>query len=175
MNTDLVMDSSSWYAIRTKAKQEDRADSNLRAWRVQTFAPKIKERRFNEFSGKVTYQVKPLFPGYIFARFKPDDLLHKIRFTRGVNNVVTVGGRPAPIDDEIIEIILARAGTDGLVKIREELRPGDRVLIQKGPLRNFIGIFEGPHKDEERVSILLETVTYQNRLLIEREAVKKIA
>jgi transcriptional antiterminator RfaH len=175
MNTGLVKDSSSsWYVIHTKAKQEARADSNLRAWQVQTFVPKFKERRYNEYSGKVTYQVKPLFPSYIFARFKPDDLLHKVRFTRGVNNVVSVGGKPAPVDDEIIEIILARAGTDGVVQIREELRPGDKVMIHKGPLRNFIGIFEGHHKDEERVSILLEEVTYQNRLVIEREAVKKI-
>src|SRR5215216_522944 len=125
MNIGLAKGSSYWYAIHTKTRQEERATNNLRAWQVQTLAPKIKERCYNESLGKVTYQVKPLFPGYIFARFKPDDLLHKVRFTRGVNNVVSVGGKPAPIDDEIIEIILARSGTDGLVYLREQLRPGD--------------------------------------------------
>jgi|SRR5947209_5293061 len=175
MNTGLTEDSSSWYAIRTKSRQEDRADSNLKAWRVKTFAPKIRERRYNEYSGKVNYLVKPLFPGYIFARFKLDDLLHKVRFTRGVSSVVSVGGKPAPIDDEVIEIILAREGADGLVHMGEGLRPGDKVIVKKGPLRDFIGIFEGYHNDEERVSILLETVTYQNRLVVEREAVRKIS
>ena len=174
MNSGLIYDSSSWYALRTKAKQEDRADSNLRGWQVKTFAPKIKERRYNEFSGKVSYLVKPLFPGYIFARFKLDDLLHKVRFTRGVNNVVSICGKPVPIDDEIMEIMLAREGADGLVRVGEEMRPGDKVMIRQGPLRNFIGIFEGYHNDEERVSILLETVSYQNRLVVERVAVKKI-
>lgn len=174
MSPETVQVSSRWYAIHTKARQEDRADSNLRAWQVKTFAPKIKERRCNEYSGKVSYLVKPLFPGYIFARFKLDDLLHKIQFTRGVNNVVAVGGKPAPIDDEVMEVMLSREGADGFVHIGEELRPGDKVIIKQGILRNFVGIFQGHHKDEERVSILLETVSYQNRLIIERGAVKKI-
>jgi len=174
MNTGLTENSTYWYAIQTKSKQEDRADSNLRAWRVKTFAPKIKERRYNEYSGKVSYLVKPLFPGYIFARFKVDELLHKVKFTRGVSNVVSVGGKPAPIDDEVIEIMLAREGADGLVQIAEELRPGDKVVVKQGPLRDFIGIFEGYHNDEERVSILLEMVTYQSRLVVDREAVRKV-
>ena len=174
MNTSLTENSTYWYAIQTKSKQEDRADSNLKAWRVKTFAPKIKERRYNEYSGKVSYLVRPLFPGYIFARFKVDELLHKVKFTRGVNNVVSVGGKPAPIDDEVIEIMLAREGTDGLVHIGEELRPGDKVVVKNGPLRDFVGIFEGYHNDEERVSILLEMVTYQSRLVVDREAVRKV-
>jgi transcriptional antiterminator RfaH len=175
MNQDTAQVSSRWYAIHTKARQEDRADSNLRAWRVKTFAPKIKERRYNEYSGKASYLVKPLFPGYIFARFKLDDLLHKIKFTRGVNNVVAVGGMPAPIDDEVMEVMLAREGADGFVRMGEELQPGDKVIIRQGILRNFIGIFQRYHREEERVSILLETVSYQNRLIVERGAVKKIA
>jgi len=169
----LAEESSNWYVIRTKPKQEDRADSNLRAWRVKTFAPKIKERRYNEYSGKVSYQVKPLFPSYIFARFNLDELLHRVRFTRGVNNVVSFGGMPAPVDDEMIDIIESLKGADGLVRIGEELRPNDKVIVKTGPLRNFVGIFEGQYKDEKRVSILLETVSYQSRLVVDREAVSK--
>lgn len=175
MTIQLAEESCNWYVIRTKAKQEDRADSNLRAWQVETYAPKIKERRYNEYSGKVSYQVKPLFPSYIFARFNIEDLLHKVRFTRGVNGVVSFGGRPAPVEDEMIELIESRKGADGLVRTGEELRPNDRVIVKAGPLRNFVGIFEGQYKDDKRVSILLETVSYQNRLVLEREAVTKIS
>jgi hypothetical protein len=38
-------DGSCWYVIQTKPKQEDRADLNLRAWKIETFAPTLKERR----------------------------------------------------------------------------------------------------------------------------------
>jgi transcriptional antiterminator RfaH len=174
MNAESVADSPNWYAVHTKPKQEERAESNLKAWQVKTFAPKIRERRVNEFTGKPHYLVKPLFPGYIFAYFKISDLLHKVRFTRGVNNVLSIDGKPTPIDDEIIEIIIAKEDGDGFTRMGEELRPGDKVIVSKGPLRNFVGIFEGRYKDEERVSILLMTVSYQNRLVLERDAVKKI-
>jgi len=36
-----------WYVIYTHPKQEERVDKNLRAWQVETFFPKIKERRLS--------------------------------------------------------------------------------------------------------------------------------
>jgi transcription antitermination factor NusG len=88
--------------------------------------------------------------------------------------VVSFGGRPAPVDDEMIDSIESLEGADGLVRIGEELLPNDKVIIKTGPLRDLVGVFEGQYKDEKRVSILLETVSYQSRLVVEREAVSKI-
>lgn len=162
-----------WYVIYAKPQQEDRADSNLRAWHVETFAPKIKDRHYNKYTGKVTYVTKPLFPRYIFARFRAAELWHKVSFTRGVHSVVCMGGRPNPVDDEIIEMIKSQKGADGFIRTDKVLRPGDKVMISEGPLRNLIGIFEGRFKDDERVSILLTTVNYQSRVVIERESIRK--
>jgi transcriptional antiterminator RfaH len=174
MNKALSTGVPCWYAIHTNPKQENRADCNLRAWHIETFAPKIRDRRYNRYTGKATYVTKPLFPGYIFARFDAGALLHKISFTRGVQRVVSIDGWPTPINDEIIEMIQSREDSDGFIRIGEELRHGDKVMISEGPLRNFIGVFEAKLKDEERASILLNTVSYQNRVLIELGALKKI-
>ena len=62
------------------------------------FNPKTKERRYNQFVNAPTYVTKPLFPRYIFAQFKVDDLYHKVRFNRGVYSVVSFGEGPTPID-----------------------------------------------------------------------------
>lgn len=175
MSLEVIGNIPSWYALHTKPRQEDRAESNLKAWQVDTFAPKIKERHCNPYTGKPTYLIKPLFPGYIFARFVVEDLLYKIRFTRGVNSVVSTGNSPSPVDDEIIQIIRSREGPDGLIALGEELRHGDKVVVRGGPLRDFMGIFEGNYKDDERVSILLTTVSYQTRLVLERAAVRKVS
>ena len=93
-----------WYAIHTKPREEDRALSNLMAWHVETFAPKIRQSQRSQLKGKPAYSVRPLFPNYIFARFQLINL-HKIRFTRGVQNVVGFGGQVAPVDDAAIELI----------------------------------------------------------------------
>lgn len=179
MGSKFSGDGFCWYAIYTKPKQEDRADSNLRSWRVETFAPKIKERQLNPFTGKPRYVSKSLFPRYIFARFKADDLMHKVCYTRGVQNVVRVGDVPAAVDDDILAVIQSRVGEDGYVRMgedlpREEFRPGDKIKITEGPMQNYIGLFQENYTDDDRVAILLTAVSYQGRVVVGRESVKKI-
>jgi transcriptional antiterminator RfaH len=166
-------DKLSWYVVYTKPKQEERAVFNLRAWNVEVFAPRLKERRRNEFTGKVSWHVKPMFPRYIFARFRTNELLHKVNFTRGVQTVVSFNGGPTAVCDEIIELIQLQQGESGFIIPGEELRTGDRVTIKEGPLKDFTGVFEESTGDSDRVSILLTTVSYQTRVVVEREMVRK--
>lgn len=169
-----VSEEARWYAVRTKPKQEERADDNLRAWRVETFTPRLKERRSTQYGTGPTYAVKPLFPRYIFARFNAQSLLHKVNYTRGVQNVVGFGEWPTPIDDEIIDLIKSQVDEDGFVKVGEEFKSGDKVKIKFGPLKSLVGVFERKIKDTDRVKILLTTVSYQSHLVIDREMIEKI-
>src|SRR5881394_2786838 len=156
-------DNSSWYVIHTHPQQEDRAESNLRAWQVETYNPRLKDYRYNQYTRKQTYLSRPLFSRYIFARFDADRLLHKIWFSRGVRSVVSFGGRPATVSEEVILLLQSRTGDDGFVKIGEELHAGDRVVIEGGPFKSLNGIFEREVKASDRVMLLLTTVTYQAR------------
>lgn len=162
-----------WYVIQTKPKQEDRACVNLKAWGVEAFCPRLKERRLNPTTNKFTYLSKFLFPQYLFARFDASTLLHKICFTRGIHRVVSFGGGPVPIDDEIIECLKSRLKEGSFTKAAEQLKSGDKVVIKEGPLKEIVGVLEHDLKDHERVYILLEAVKYQGRILVEQELVKK--
>jgi transcriptional antiterminator RfaH len=168
-----IEDTISWYVIHTHLKQEDRACSNLKVLGVPTFNPKIRERCNNRFVNALTYVTKPLFPRYIFAQFDINDLYHKVRFTRGIYSVVSFGEVPTSIDEKIITMIQANIKEDGFVRFVEEIRTGDRVIVKDGPLKNFAGLFEREMKDTDRVRILLETVSYQAHIEIERDLVKK--
>ena len=161
-----------WYVIRTNPKQEERAYINLMSWRVETFAPKLKEFR-NRSTGEAYYSTGPLFPGYIFARFALSSSLHKIKFTRGVQSVVSFGGRPTLVDDEIISLIQSRVGQDGYIKMNDQLETGDEVVIKDGPLKNISGVFEQGAKDTDRVTIMLNVISYQARITIDRELIQK--
>jgi len=143
--------SLSWYAIRTRSRQEERAVDNLNAWGVETLFP-----RFSSWSRSAP----PLFPGYIFARFDHNAMLHKVRFTRGILHVVNFGGTPAPITEEIILGILCRIDEKGFIRETSALKPGDEVVIQSGPLQNLVGTFEGKLSGRERVRILLNAIAY---------------
>jgi transcriptional antiterminator RfaH len=175
MESNTQISSPCWYAIHTKLKQEERVAGNLAVLKVETFAPKIRERRYNEFSARPMFCVKPLFPGYVFARFDADRLLHRIRLTRGVHSVVNFGGRPQTVDDEIISVIRSGIGEDCLFGAEEQFAAGDKVKIKEGPLRDMAGIFVREVKAQERVMILLTTISYQGRLEIGKGLIEKAA
>jgi transcriptional antiterminator RfaH len=174
MGSHEINDSLRWYTIQTKAQQEDRAESNLKAWGIETFVPRVKERRRCHYAGGSAYLIKSLFPRYIFARFDVNALLHKVGFTRGVHSVVRFGGLPVPVDDVVLTIMQSRLGADGFIKIGEAFMSGDRVMIQAGPFKDFIGIFERETGEADRVRILLTTISYQGHITLDRALVKKV-
>lgn len=161
-----------WFVVHTNPKQEERANSNLIAWGVETLYAKLKARRHNEFTGVPTYITQPLFPRYLFAKFKREQL-SKILFTRGVHDVVCFGDGPACVSEEIIEVIRGRIDQNGFVKLNNDLKPGDRVVISAGPLKNLIGVFEREVKGSERIMILLTAIGYQGHLEVDRNLIKR--
>lgn len=173
MNLESWAENRQWYVVHTHLKQEERANENLKSWGVETLHAKLKTRRYNEFTGAPTNLTQPLFPRYLFAKFNAREQLPKIRFTRGVNNVVCFGENPAPVDEDIIDIIRARIDENGFVKENDELKPGDKVVISAGPLRSLIGIFEREIKGSDRISILLTAIEFQGRLVVEKDLVQR--
>jgi transcriptional antiterminator RfaH len=174
MDNQWLRNDPCWYLVQTQPKQEARAESNLNSFGIETLAPRFNERRCNYYTGAVTYCAKPLFPSYVFAKFIANDFYHKVRYTRGVRQLVNFGDSPTIIDEEIIALIQSRVGEDGFAKMDEDLKPGDRVMIKDGPLKTFAGIFEREMKGSDRVRILIQTVSYQAHLEIDRELVKRI-
>jgi transcriptional antiterminator RfaH len=175
MNHLAASDKLFWYAVYTKAKQEERAESNLRAWGVKTFMPKISERHRPRGYGKAENVVKHLFPRYIFAQFNYDIALHKVKYTRGVCDVVSFGEKPCPVDDMLIETIQSQMGEAGFIKVEDDFRSGDKVVIQAGPFTSLFGTVEGGMSDGDRLTVLLSSVSFQGRLMIEKALVKKVA
>ena len=163
-----------WYVIKTQPKQEVRAECNLRVWGINTFHPKISERSTNPFTGLMSYAIKSLFSRYIFAQFDVNSIYRRVCFTRGVHSVVNFGNGPVSIDDRIIKLIQSRVGEDGLVKLDNEVNPGDQVRIDSGPLRDMVGVFQHDIKGTDRIAILLTAISYQGRVIIEKDLVKKI-
>lgn len=171
MNTSFLNDDTEWYAVHTKRMEEERAALNLTRWNVPIFAPKLKERQASHSGSE--YVSKPLFASYIFARFNIRQL-HSINFTRGVNNVVSFGGQPIPIDDEVIEVIKTRLDEDGFVRQDEDFKVGDRVRINSGPFRSFTGVFKQNTNQNKRVKILLNAMKCQSHLMISRDSISKV-
>lgn len=61
MNQAATGDSPLWYAVCTTPKEEERAETNLRAWGPKTFMPKSKELEYSRRSVKLRTAIKKLF------------------------------------------------------------------------------------------------------------------
>jgi transcriptional antiterminator RfaH len=173
MDSDITIGIENWYAIHTHPREEDRAHFNLCAWGVETCCPKLKNVRPHTFTGRTVQVINHMFPSYIFARFNAEAMLHKVRFTRGVRNVVTIGDVPARVDDEIIQLLRSCMSPEGLITRQDELDDGDEVYLKAGPFKGFTGVFNSRLTGTDRVMILLDNVKFQSRLIINRDLVGK--
>jgi transcriptional antiterminator RfaH len=166
---DLAFDiQPSWYALRTKPRQEQRAAANLRTSDIEIFLPWL----------TVTTpcrRTEPLFPGYIFARFTLHQYLHRVSFTRGIAYIVSFGGAPAVVTDEVIATIRNHMDGDMVRGKPAAFNPGDKVVVRSGPLQNLIGIFQREVPGCERIQILLSSIEYSPRLEVSKYAVDKLA
>ena len=149
-----------WYAVRTKPRQEAVAEAFLIQSEVEVFYPKIGP-------------TKPLFTGYIFAKFDADTQLRLVKYSRGVSSVVSFGDKPAPVDELLIEGIKLRIKDGFVVLDPPSFTKGEKVEIKEGPLEGISGIFDSRVKDSDRVVILLNAIASQSRIVVSSKNLRK--
>jgi transcriptional antiterminator RfaH len=158
-----------WYALRAKPNHERQAELSLQRLSLETFYPQMKQRRVIRRREQMI--IGPLFPGYLFARLEIGVHYRAAKYARGVLDLVAFGSIPAVVDDEIIEGMRARL-QDGCVPLPSlALTPGEVVRIQGGPLQGLEAVFEREMSDQQRIVLLLRTLTYQARVVLPIEQV----
>lgn len=154
-----------WFAIYAKPRRENFAATNLGTLGLPILLPRVKVECM--VRGTTHQGSKPLFPGYFFARFCPENSFESVRCSRGVLRVVSSGRFPIPVHEEVIREIQDRIEEDGLIRTDpHHLKPGDRVSFKSGPFEGLMGRVERESDDRKRVAILLETLLGA-RVLIE--------
>jgi transcriptional antiterminator RfaH len=165
MNTALWQETN-WFAVQSKPHRESLAAASVAKLEVEVFLPKIRQEQL--VCGFERVVVKPLFPGYFFAKFSPVMLLETVRYARGVLRVIGSALFPVPMEKEIISAIQDRVEEDGFVQLEATaFQPGDRVTIEQGPLAGWMGKVEREWDDRKRVMILLDAIE-QARALVEK-------
>jgi transcriptional antiterminator RfaH len=155
-----------WFVINTKPKKEFQVEKLFTEGGIKIYCPKYMHEN----------KIKTFFPGYGFIYFDFPAQYQLVKYTRGVKRVVGNKGAPTPIPEGVIREIKSRE-TDGLIelyKYGEEPEIGDEIEVMEGPLKGLRGIFEKEITAKERVIILLNYVTYQGQLVIEKEKLKKV-
>lgn len=129
-------DAAFWFAVTVRHQHESRIAQALQAKGWETFVPLYRTRR--QWSDRVKELDLPLFAGYVFCRFAASGRTGVLS-TPGVMRVVGFGGMPTAIDNREIEEIRAAAGSGLPLRPWPYLKAGDRVRVERGPLRGLQG------------------------------------
>jgi len=133
----------------------------------QWFLPLYKERR--RWSDRIKQVDAPLFPGYVFCRFDPNDRLPILK-TPGVTQIVGYSRVPVAVDENEIEAIrtLVASGVPNFPCAYLEV--GSRVRIEAGALRGLEGILTDV-KGKRRLVLSITLLQRSVAVEIDSEAV----
>jgi transcription antitermination factor NusG len=81
----------------------------------------------------------PLFPGYIFCRFCPEQRLSVLK-TRGINSIVGFGNTPAAVSNDEIAAVRQVVASGLPAYPWRYVRLGERVRVSSGSLEGVSGI-----------------------------------
>ena len=162
----------SWYVIQTKPKKEEAAARFLERGSIEVFFPKMEG--ISIVYGKSRKVIKSLFPNYIFARFDPFESYRLVNWSRGVSRVLGFESGPAPICDEVIEIIKKRVYTNCVVRKALHLKAKDPIRVRSGPLKDLMGIFERWVSEDGRVRVLLNLLNYNAKVELHYSQLEKL-
>ena len=125
-----------WFAIWTKSRHEQVVRTQLEQRAIEAFLPTVARwSRWKDRKKKIDW---PLFPGYCFARFDPQERMSVLK-CGGVVNIVSIEGEPAAIPEHEIQAIRQLVESDLAYDPCPLIREGMKVEVAHGPLKGVVG------------------------------------
>jgi transcription antitermination factor NusG len=154
-----------WFAIWTRSRHEQVVREQLEQKQIDAFLPTITRwSRWKDRKKKIDW---PLFPGYCFARFDPENVLPVLKCS-GVVSIVSVEGRPAPIPEFELENIRLLIGSELQFDPCPLIKEGMMVEVVHGPLRGVIGRLM--RKDTQHARLVLSVDLIGQAVSVEVDA-----
>ncbi len=145
-----------WYAVHTKPRKEAHVREFLEGQGFEVYLPAVEvpsKRRPRQ------RRAQPFFARYLFVRLDPAVVpLSSVNWAQGVSSVVTFGGEPAIVQDEVVRWLQKRlANLDPGEFFHGPLpQPNERVRVMAGPLQGMEAIFDRRLSAEDRARVLIE-------------------
>ncbi len=162
-------ETAQWYVVHAKPRKEEFAQFNLKLKGVEVFLPQLLLPQSSQKRQRVT----SLFPGYLFVRIRFSEAYHYVIWTPGVIRLLSFNGSPASIGDDIVTFLMQQATPEGIITAHSNLRTGQAVQLNGGPLDGLSGIIQEPPNERGRVKILLSLLKRQVRVEVPANYIKR--
>ena len=170
-----------WFLVHTYSGSEKKALINLQE-RIKGYGVEDKILKVilpvDYYSvverGKRKVKPRRVFPGYLIVQMILDDQTwFVVRNTPGVLGFVGSGGKPTPLTEKEVEVLLNRIGEE---EAREKMNfeVGDRVKILAGPFKDMEGTVQEIDEAKGKSKVLLEMFGREMPVEIKSEFIQKI-
>ncbi len=164
-----------WYAVHTKPRMEYMVRDLLLNRGISAYLPllAVAHRRSER-----SRPDRPFLARYLFARMNLARIsFSSINWSPGVTRVVSFGGRPAVVPDEAVQWLRHRLAQidpgDYLQGL--PLRPGDRVRVSGGPLKDLEALFERRLSSRGRAQVFIEILGRLTSCQIDLNSLERVA
>ena len=145
-----------WYAFYTKPHKEYLVQEVLRGNGIETYLPQVAtvvQRRDRR-------RMKPFLPQYLFASLDiGSQHFSNVRWTPGLRCVVSAGGCPVVVPDEVVRYLRRRLENFYVSDVPDSpFKKGEIVRISRGPLEGLEAIFDKQITPEGRVWVFLKVM-----------------
>jgi transcriptional antiterminator RfaH len=144
-----------WFVLHCKAHKERVVDVQLRSQGYESYCPVLRVQPVNPRARTLV----PYFPGYLFVRVDPRDtplsLFQWMPFTLGL---VRFGGEAATVAGEFVVALseLLEQANRSARRPAVNFRPGDELMVTRGPFAGYEALFDRQLKGSDRVRVLLK-------------------
>jgi transcription antitermination factor NusG len=150
-----------WYALQVRSRREMGVACHLRGMGYEEFLPLYECRK--HWSDRIKEVQAPLFPGYLFCRFDPQNRLPILK-TPGVIQIVGYNRQPIPVDEDEVKSVQTLVTSGIPNQPWPFLKVGEKVRVEAGPLRGLEGVlveFKGNRRLILSVSLLQRSVAVE--------------
>jgi len=160
--------SLAWHALSVKHQHERAIEAALIQKGFEAYSPVVRSRR--QWSDRTKEIELPLFAGYVFCRFEYEAKARVIA-TPAVSRAVEFGGMPAVVPDSEIAAVRAVVDSKQLMRPWPHLKPGDRVRVEKGPLRGVEGVLL---REKDAVELIVSVELLQRSVAVQVDALSVV-
>jgi len=158
-NNSSYQDGDCWYVLHVRPRCEKKTAAYCSALPLYHYLPLTKERK--KYQRRQVEILKPLFPGYVFVRFRPEQRLSVLQSGQ-IARVLEVKDQARFISE--IEQIRKALGADPGLRACPALTTGMMVRITSGPFQGLEGIVvkakaqTSPRRGQARVIINVDMI-----------------
>ncbi len=165
MSCDPALDTSGWFAVRCKPRQEMIARSQLERQGFEVYLPLVNTRIAH--ARKVRWEPRPFFSGYLFLHLsREEQRWTTIGSTIGVLSPVRFGDFYPRAPASAIDMLRSRHDQDGYIALGSSptapFQAGERVRVHDGALKGLEGVFV-EMRGSDRGLVLLDWMQKQVR------------